>query len=67
MQGMGEDMIPMFAQMYGIDESLLSKDMYMGEFNKLAREAQEKAAEEAANAPEESEEAPAEGEATEAE
>lgn len=72
MQGMGEDMIPMFAQMYGIDESKLSKDMYMGEFNKLVMEASLKAAEEAENAPAveapaEGEEAPAEGEEAPAE
>ena len=63
MQGMGDDMIPMFAQMYGIDESKLSKDMYMGEFNKLVMEAQLKAKEEAANAPADGEAAPADGEA----
>ena len=71
LQGMGEDMIPMFAQMYGIDESKLNKDMYLGEFNKLIREAQLAAAEEAPAegeaAPAEGEEAPAEGEAAPAE
>ncbi len=67
MQGMGDDMIPMFAQMYGIDESKISKDMYMGEFNKLVMEAQVKAAEEAEKAPAEDEAAPAEGEEAPAE
>ena len=63
MQGMGDDMIPAFAQMYGIEESAISKDMYMGEFNKVVKEAQEKAE----AAPAEGEEAPADGEAAPAE
>ena len=67
MQGMGEDMIPMFAQMYGIDESKLSKDMYMGEFNKLVMEASLKASQEAEKAPAEDEALPAEGEEAPAE